>query len=98
LGGTRKRESVPDTEPVRLASGRLLQPEVKSRARLPKLLTDALAQARRYAPTAEPVAVFYERGSRRGIVVLDAELFTELVGIRDDRAAAQLSLALTVKK
>ncbi len=56
IGGSRKMERVPDTEPVRLPSGRLLQPEVKSRKCLPKLLTDALAQARRYAPTAEVVA------------------------------------------
>lgn len=94
LGGSRKKERVPDTMPVRLSDGRLLQPEVKSRSRLPRSLTKALEQAKAYAPMAEPIAVFYAKGERRGIVVLDAELFTSLVGIREPAAGAQLGLLL----
>jgi hypothetical protein len=94
LGGTRKKRAVADTRPVRLADGRMLQPEVKSRKNLPKLLTEALAQAKRYAPTAEPVAVFYAYGDPNGVAVLDARLFAELVGLRDAEAGAQLSLAI----
>lgn len=94
VGGKRKRESVPDTMPVRLADGRLLQPEVKSRKNLPKMLMSALEQARRYAPTSEPIAVFYARGVKKGIVVLDADLFVELVGIREPAAKRQLELCL----
>ncbi len=94
LGGSRKKEHVPDTMPVRLSDGRLLQPEVKSRAKLPGALVKALQQATAYAPTSEPIAVFYAKGERRGIVVLDAELFTSLVGIREPEAARQLGLLL----
>jgi len=97
VGGKRKKDRVPDTEPVRLSSGRLLQPEVKYRAALPKLLTGALGQAKRYAPTAEPVVFLYARGNPKGIAILDAALFAEIAGIREPVAAsAQLSLALTV--
>jgi hypothetical protein len=94
LGGTRKRESVPDAEPVRLADGRLLQPEVKSCLRLPKRLTAALEQARRYCPDAIPLAVFSERGQRGALAVLDAGIFAELLGLRDPAAGNQLALAL----
>jgi hypothetical protein len=94
LGGTRKQERVADAEPVRLADGRLLQPEVKSCLRLPKRLTAALDQARRYCPDAIPLAVFSERGQRGALAVLDAEVLAELLGIRDPAAGEQLALAL----
>jgi hypothetical protein len=98
LGGKRKKERVPDTMPVRLSDGRLLQPEVKSRAHLPKALTKALDQAKRYAPTSEPIAVFFAKGERRGVVVLDLDLFTSLVGIRDSEGERQLNLLLTAAR
>lgn len=94
VGGSKKRERVPDTLPVRLSDGRLLQPEVKARKHLPKALTNALEQARRYAPTSEPLAVFFAKGERKGIVVLDLDFFIGLVGIREPIAKKQLELLL----
>jgi hypothetical protein len=94
LGGKKKKERVPDAMPIRLSDGRLLQPEVKYRKNLPKMLTDAIEQARRYAPTSEPIAVFFSRESKKGVVVIDADAFALLVGIREPAARKQLELYL----
>lgn len=73
-------ESRPDVEPVALPSGEVLQPEVKHRKRLPRLLSAALAQALRYEPGATPVAVVSEhRGA--ALAVLRLADFARLVGV-----------------
>lgn len=63
-----------------LATGETIIAECKSRRRLPRLLTDALDQARRYAPGATPIAVLREAGSR-ALVALELEAFVRLVGV-----------------
>ncbi len=92
-GGKMKRQAVADLAPFRAPCGTLLVTEVKSRKRLPRLIVDALVQAQRYAPAAEPVAVLFERGQRAGLVVLSLDLFRKLTGISPP--AAQLDLALS---
>jgi hypothetical protein len=78
----RRGESAPDVAPVRLPSGAMLGAEVKSRKRLPRLVTAALDQARRYfGARAIPVAVLYELGARSGIACLDLATFARLVGL-----------------
>lgn len=66
LGGTRTRrrigERAPDMAPLALPCGLVLQGEVKHRAKLPRLLAQALAQAANYTPGAVPLAVVSERG------------------------------------
>lgn len=75
-------ESAPDCEPVALAGGAKLGPEVKSRKVLPKLVTGALEQARRYfGARAIPIAVLYELGREGGIVALELAAFALLVGL-----------------
>jgi hypothetical protein len=83
--------SAPDTQPVRLANGTILQPEVKDRKRLPKLITKALEQASRYRPGAIPLAILSERGGPP-IVCLSLAAFAELLGIAPPRSWVQLSL------
>lgn len=73
-------ESAPDVEPVVMPSGEVLQPEVKHRKRLPRLLAAALAQALRYEPGATPVAIVSEhRGG--ALAVLRLADFARLVGV-----------------
>lgn len=75
-------ERAPDVMPVRTASGVMLGPESKARARLPHLVTAALAQARGYFHgRAIPIAVLFEKGQRGGIVALDLHHFAHIVGI-----------------
>lgn len=84
LGSTRVHrragQSAPDVRAVRLESGAVLGPEVKTRARLPKLLTAALDQARGYFPNAVALAVISETGGR-ALAVLDLRAFAALVGL-----------------
>lgn len=55
-------------------------PEVKHRRRLPVLVTGALAQATAYAILGQrPLAVLFERGSRRGIACLWLEDLADLL-------------------
>jgi hypothetical protein len=94
---------VPDVAPIRLPSGEVLIPEAKSRKRLPRLLVDALEQARRYAPGATPIVVVREVGSR-ALVALELEAFVRLVGVAPEamptrhrptrRRARQLELGM----
>lgn len=77
----RRGESAPDAAPVRLASGLVIQAEVKSRKRLPYLLTGALKQAEGYAPDAIPLAVVFQRGEREGLAILRLRDFTRLAGL-----------------
>jgi hypothetical protein len=74
-------ESAPDVERVQLADGTVLSVEVKSRARLPALLRDAIAQATRYAPDgAVPVAVVSEKGGT-ALACVPLRAFAALVGV-----------------
>lgn len=79
LGGRRVRrerfESAPDLEGI---DG--WTPEVKYRARLPRLVVQALRQAAAYAILgARPVAILFERGSREGIACLRLDDFALLI-------------------
>jgi hypothetical protein len=96
-GGKMKRRPVADLAPFRTPDGTLITTEVKSRKRLPRLLVDALAQAQRYAPGAEPLAVLFERGQRSGLVVLSLDLFRRLTGISPPAAQLDLALSAPVK-
>lgn len=84
LGGRRipraYGRSAPDLEPLVLPSGETIICEVKNRARLPRLLTDALQQAARYLPSATPVAVVSQRGGA-ALAVLTLRDFARLVGV-----------------
>lgn len=76
-------QSAPDVAPVVLPGGEVLQPEVKHRKRLPRLLADALSQALRYEPGATPVAIVSEhRGA--ALAVLRLADFARLVGVELD--------------
>ena len=75
-------ERAPDLVPVRTAAGVLLGPEVKSRAKLPRLITSALEQAASYfRGRAIPVAVVFERGRPGGILRIGLDDFARLVGL-----------------
>jgi len=84
LGGRRipraYGRSAPDLEPLTLPSGETIICEVKHRARLPRLLSEALEQAARYLPSATPVAVVSERHGA-ALAVLALRDFARLVGL-----------------
>lgn len=84
LGGRRQLrlrfESRPDLDPIELPSGFVLQPEVKTRRRLPRLITRALEQARRYEPAAVPLAIVSEYGGE-AIACLPLRAFAAIVGL-----------------
>jgi hypothetical protein len=69
-----------DLEPVTLPCGLVVQAEVKSRKVLPKLITDALSQARRYEPGAIPMAIVNEMGGE-AIACLPLKAFIAIAGI-----------------
>lgn len=73
-------ESAPDIQPVTLPSGHTLSIEVKTRARLPVLLTSALEQAAGYNPEAIPCAVLSEKGGV-ALLVLPLKAFAAIVGV-----------------
>ena len=83
--------SAPDVLGVRLYSGEVLQPEVQTRKRAPQLITSALAQARRYAPSAIPVAVVSQTGGE-AIACLPLRDFVRLLGLQDPKLGQQLAL------
>jgi hypothetical protein len=70
----------PDIEPIRLASGEVLQLEAKSRKRLPAVILKALLQAERYCAGAVPVGVVKEVGGR-ALAVLHLRDLARLLGI-----------------
>jgi hypothetical protein len=70
-----------DTAAVRLPTGDTLQPEVKTRKRAPKLVLDALAQARRYLPGAIPVAIISQRGGE-AIACIPLRDLARLLGLQ----------------
>ena len=74
LGGVRvvrhRGQRAPDVAPITLPTGEVLQPEVKHRKRLPRLLAAALTQALGYTPGAVPVAVVSEhRGAALAVLM-----------------------------
>lgn len=72
----------PDLVAVRTVGGVALGPEVKARAKLPAIVTAALAQARRYwRGRATPIAVIFAKGERDGVVTLGLADFAALVGL-----------------
>lgn len=85
LGSTRvhrrRGESAPDVRLVTLPDGTTLQTEVKSRKRLPHVLTRALEQAQRYAPSAVPCAVIFQHGKAGGLAAVRLGDFARLVGL-----------------
>lgn len=81
----------PDVLPVRLPSGETLSPEVKTRKRLPKVITAALEQARRYCPSGIPVAVVSQTGGA-ALVALSLKDFCRLVGLQQSQPGQQLAL------
>lgn len=81
----RRGESAPDLEPVKLASGIEIQPEIKSRKRgAGRLVLDALEQARSYAPRAIPLAIIFEKGARDAIACLPLSALARLLGLDED--------------
>lgn len=78
----RKRgERAPDIRPIELPNGARLQAEVKSRKRLPALVTAALRQATGYTPDAIPLVAIYEKGARDGVACVPLSRFAALVGL-----------------
>jgi hypothetical protein len=83
--------SAPDVLPVRLPSGDVLQAEVKTTRCAPKRILAALAQARKYAPSAVPVAVFSQTGGE-AIACVPLADFARLLGLQVPKAGQQLAL------
>lgn len=74
-------ERAPDVKPVRLPCGLVLVPEVKTRARLPALVTKALEQAKGYGPKgAVPAAVLSATGAEP-LIVLPLRAFRVVAGL-----------------
>lgn len=97
LGTTRVKrsrfESAPDLPPVRLPCGLTLMPEVKTRRRLPALVTKALDQAKGYAPPgAIPVAVLSATGAEP-VIVLPLRAFRRIAGIENSEPTPQVPIA-----
>lgn len=80
-----------DVLPVRLPSGDVLQAEVKTTKRAPKRILDALAQARRYAPGAIPVAIFSQTGGA-AIACVPLADFVRLLKLQEPQPGQQLCL------
>jgi hypothetical protein len=86
-------QRAPDVTPVTLADGRVLSLEVKTRAKLPKWLRDAFAQAQRYLPGAIPVVVLSETGGAP-LAVLPLDAFAGFAGLQPQKDNAQLVLGV----
>ena len=85
---TSRFDSAPDVQLVTLPCGVVLSPEVKTRAKLPVYLSNALEQARGYAPEgAEPIAIISETGGR-ALAVIDARAFARIAGINQPRSTS----------
>lgn len=85
-------ERAPDVVPVRLPTGDVLCPEVKTRRRIPSLVKRALKQAAGYMPDAIPIAVIAETGGEL-IACLALHHLSRLLGLVDGPKTAQLVLA-----
>lgn len=86
-------ESAPDVEPVRLPCGLTVMCEVKTRRRLPALVTKALAQAKGYGPAgAIPAAVLSATGGEP-VIVLPLRAFRRVAGIEASEPTRQIPIA-----
>lgn len=65
--------------------------ESKFRAHLPKLLTEGLAQAKRYYPKKTPLLVTKERGMRGAIVSMWLKDFTDHFGALGRESEGEIS-------
>lgn len=73
-------QRAPDVLPLALPCGVTVQPECKARKTVPKLVTDAIKQARGYTPDAVPLAVLRApRGET--IVCLPLADFARIAGL-----------------
>lgn len=101
LGTKRVRRSryerAPDCEPVALPCGMIVQPEVKTRKRLPALVVQALAQARGYGPSGSiPAAILSETGGEP-VIVLPLRAFRLVAGL-EEPATDEPQLAMTFRR
>lgn len=86
-------ESAPDCEPVSLPCGVVLAPEVKTRKRLPKLITAALAQAERYGPPGSiPVAILSATGGEP-LLVMGLRAFRRIAALEPAEPSAQIRIS-----
>ncbi len=88
MGSTRtarigSRMPEPDVASI-FVGGLTLQPECKARARVPKVILDAMAQALRYAPRAVPIVVLRPRGEE-ALVIVGLAAWCQLVGLAPER-------------
>jgi hypothetical protein len=77
-----------DTARVVLPSGVVLQPEVKTRKKLPHLIEWARRQAESYTRGAYGLAVIFKTGSSKGLACLDLDVFARLVGLDVEKLPA----------
>jgi hypothetical protein len=75
-----------------LPDGTVLQPESKTRGKLPKWIVDAVEQARGYLPGAVPLVVLSETGGEP-LGMLPLRDLSRLLGLRCAEGATQLALA-----
>jgi hypothetical protein len=85
-------ESAPDMSPVRLSSGDVIQPDSKTRGKLPKWIVDGFAQCERYTPGAVPMLIISETGGAP-IALMPLRELARLLGLQPTVAGQQLSLA-----
>jgi hypothetical protein len=83
----------PDMFCKRLANGETVQGECKSRKHAPKLVTDALEQARRYTPDALPIAIVRPVGGR-AVACMYLDDFARAIGTQLAAPPAQPPLLL----
>jgi Holliday junction resolvase len=97
LGTTRvlrkRGESAPDLDPVHLQNGMVLQPEVKNRAKLPRVVMLALEQAQSYRLDATPLVVVSQTG-KPAIVCIALDAFSQIIGRSPVELPQQPSLPL----
>jgi hypothetical protein len=74
-------DSAPDVEPVTLPCGVRLVVEVKTRAKLPALVTGALAQAAGYGARGDVAAAVLSATGAEPVIVLAVRAFRRIAGI-----------------
>lgn len=86
-------ERAADVDPVILPCGLTLQPEVKTRASLPTLISGALAQAAGYGPRGSvPVAILSATGEQP-LIVMPLRAFRRVAGLEAPEHDPQLAIA-----
>lgn len=85
-------EREPDCKPAALPCGVVLSPEIKTRKKLPALVTAALTQAKGYGPPGSvPAAVLSQTGGEP-VIVLPLRAFRRIAGL-DAAEPTQLPIA-----